>query len=89
MEKLVEGVMVNKVEIDVIIEFNLDNWCMDCLSKVDLFLFWLSVYEIKYLDDVLNRVSLNEFIEIVKIYSDEKLSKFINGVFVNIVLEDK
>ncbi|HDU0989783.1 TPA: transcription antitermination factor NusB [Listeria monocytogenes] len=89
MEKLVEGVMANKAEIDAIIEPNLDNWRMDRLSKVDLFLLRLSVYEIKYLDDVPNRVSLNESIEIAKIYSDEKSSKFINGVLANIAPEDK
>ncbi|HAA9954771.1 TPA_asm: N utilization substance protein B [Listeria monocytogenes] len=89
MEKLVEGVMANKAEIDAIIEPNLDNWRMDRLSKVDLSLLRLSVYEIKYLDDVPNRVSLNESIEIAKIYSDEKSSKFINGVLANIAPEDK
>ncbi|EAE8882039.1 transcription antitermination factor NusB [Listeria monocytogenes] len=89
MEKLVEGVMANKPEIDAIIEPNLDNWRIDRLSKVDLSLLRLSVYEIKYLDDVPNRVSLNESIEIAKIYSDEKSSKFINGVLANIAPEDK
>ncbi|HAC3678940.1 TPA_asm: transcription antitermination factor NusB [Listeria monocytogenes] len=89
MEKLVEGVMANKAEIDAIIEPNLDNWRMNRLSKVDLSLLRLSVYEIKYLDDVPNRVSLNESIEIAKIYSDEKSSKFINGVLANIAPEDK
>ncbi|EKL5980312.1 transcription antitermination factor NusB [Listeria monocytogenes] len=89
MEKLVEGVMANKAEIDAIIEPNLDNWRIDRLSKVDLSLLRLSVYEIKYLDDVPNRVSLNESIEIAKIYSDEKSSKFINGVLANITPEDK
>ncbi|EEO3731965.1 transcription antitermination factor NusB [Listeria monocytogenes] len=89
MEKLVEGVMANKAEIDAIIEPNSDNWRMDRLSKVDLSLLRLSVYEIKYLDDVPNRVSLNESIEIAKIYSDEKSSKFINGVLANIAPEDK
>ncbi|EAC6745624.1 transcription antitermination factor NusB [Listeria monocytogenes] len=89
MEKLVEGVMANKAEIDAIIEPNLDNWRMGRLSKVDLSLLRLSVYEIKYLDDVPNRVSLNESIEIAKIYSDEKSSKFINGVLANIAPEDK
>ncbi|MBC2351174.1 transcription antitermination factor NusB [Listeria welshimeri] len=89
MEKLVEGVMANKAEIDAIIEPNLDNWRMDRLNKVDLSLLRLSVYEINYLDDVPNRVSLNESIEIAKIYSDEKSSKFINGVLANIAPEDK
>ncbi|EAG3567267.1 transcription antitermination factor NusB [Listeria monocytogenes] len=88
MEKLVEGVMANKAEIDAIIEPNLDNWRIDRLSKVDLSLLRLSVYEMKYLDDVPNRVSLNESIEIAKIYSDEKSSKFINGVLANIAPED-
>ncbi|EEP7573300.1 transcription antitermination factor NusB [Listeria monocytogenes] len=89
MEKLVEGVMANKAEIDAIIEPNLDNWRINRLSKVDLSLLRLSVYEMKYLDDVPNRVSLNESIEIAKIYSDEKSSKFINGVLANIAPEDK
>ncbi len=40
----------------------------------------LACYEMKYVDDIPLAVSINEVIEIVKVYSTDKSSKFVNGV---------
>ncbi|MBC2177154.1 transcription antitermination factor NusB [Listeria booriae] len=88
LQKLVEGVVANKVEIDAQIEANLDNWSMDRLNKVDLAILRVSVFEMVYCEDIPDRVSLNESLEIAKIFSDEKSSKFINGVLANIAKDE-
>ncbi|EUJ30046.1 N utilization substance protein B homolog [Listeria grayi] len=87
VKKLVRGVDTHKADIDTAIEAHLDNWRKDRLNKVDLSILRLSVFEMKYCEDIPDRVSLNEAIEISKVYSDEKSSKFINGVLANIVQE--
>lgn len=87
VEKLVRGVDEHKEAIDALIEAHLDNWRKERLNKVDLAILRLSVFEMRYCEDIPDRVSLNEAIEIAKIYSDEKSSKFINGVLANIVQE--
>ncbi|MBC1456408.1 transcription antitermination factor NusB [Listeria newyorkensis] len=88
VDKLVEGVVANKTAIDELIAGNLDNWSMDRLNKVDLAILRVSVFEMVYCEDIPDRVSLNESLEIAKIFSDEKSSKFINGVLANIAKDD-
>ncbi|EUJ30818.1 transcription antitermination factor NusB [Listeria cornellensis] len=88
VDKLVEGVVANKTAIDELIAGNLDNWSMDRLNKVDLAILRVSVFEMVYCEDIPDRVSLNESLEIAKIFSDEKSSKFINGVLANVAKDD-
>ena len=61
----------------------MSDWTLDRLNKVDGALFLLSSYELKYLDTP-SIVSINEWVEISKKYSDEKITKMLNGVLDNI-----
>lgn len=76
----VNGVMENKIDIDKAIEKNISNWKMDRLSKVDLSILRLCVYEILYKEDIPDKVSVNEAINLSKKYSGAKSPAFINGV---------
>ena len=77
---VVFGVHNNLNDIDEAIKAALDKWKIDRISKVNLTILRLAVYEMKYLDDVPAKVAINEAIEIAKVYSDEKSVSFINGV---------
>ncbi|EUJ31787.1 transcription antitermination protein NusB [Listeria floridensis FSL S10-1187] len=88
VKKLVFGVSEHKQELDQKIEAHLENWKLDRLNKVDLSILRVGAFEMLYLEDVPDRVSLNESIEIAKVYSDEKAGKFINGVLANIAQND-
>ena len=61
----------------------MSDWTLDRLNKVDEALFLLSSYELKYLDTP-SIVSINEWVEISKKYSDDKVTKMLNGVLDNI-----
>ena len=74
------GIEEKHEEIDAIIEKNLKNWKIERISKVNLAILRIAVYEMKYVDDVPDKVALNEAIEICKKYSDEKSVSFVNGV---------
>ncbi len=50
------------------------------MSAVDRNILRLAVYELLYCADVPNRVTLNEAIELGKIYGSEDSGAFINGV---------
>jgi transcription antitermination protein NusB len=81
LNRLVTGVAEHKERIDAIITSQLENWTLERLANVDRNLLRISVYELLYCkDDVPVNVVIDEAIEIAKIYSDEKSSKFINGV---------
>lgn len=77
---VVFGVHNNLNDIDEAIKAALDKWKIDRISKVNLTILRLAVYEMKYVDDVPAKVAINEAIEIAKVYSDEKSVSFINGV---------
>lgn len=80
IKNLLNGVEANKEEIDKIIEKNLQNWKLDRISKVNLTILRLGVYEIAFDENVPKKVALNEAIELGKLYSDQKSVSFINGV---------
>ena len=50
------------------------------MSKVDLTILRLAVYEIRFDEDVPTGVAINEAVEIAKKYGQEESSGFINGV---------
>ena len=77
---VVFGVHNNLNDIDEAIKAALDKWKIDRISKINLTILRLAVYEMKYVDDVPAKVAINEAIEIAKVYSDEKSVSFINGV---------
>ncbi len=80
LEMVINGVYDNKESLDKIIEAKLQNWKLNRISKVNLSILRISIYEMKYVDDVPERVALNEAIDLTKKYSDEKSSAFVNGV---------
>ena len=75
----------NLTDIDEAISANLKNWKIDRLSKVDLSILRLSVTEILYIDSIPGKVSVNEAVNIAKIYGDDNSPAFINGVLAQIV----
>lgn len=85
IKEVVNGVVSKKDEIDKLIEDSLTNWKMDRISKINLSILRLGIYEMKYVEDVPDRVAINEALELTKRYSDEKSVSFINGVLDNIL----
>ena len=87
IKELLEGVELNKSEIDSLIEKNLNNWKLDRISKVNLTILRVGIFEIKFQEEVPDRVALNEALELGKRYSDEKSVAFINGVLDKVLNE--
>ncbi|MDN6626337.1 MAG: transcription antitermination factor NusB [Pisciglobus halotolerans] len=86
---LVIGVLENQELIDQKIQSCLEKWSINRLAKTDLLIMRIAVFEIVYVEDVPDRVALNEALEITKRYSDDKSRKFVNGVLANIVKDEK
>ena len=77
---ILNGIQDKKDEIDSLIKENLKGWTIDRISKVNLAIIRVGIYEMKYLDDVPKKVAINEAIEMCKVYSDEKSVSFVNGI---------
>lgn len=78
--RVLKGVEENKDLIDDEIKKHLKNWKMDRISKINISILRLAIYEIKFEETIPYKVSVNEAIEIAKKYSDDKSPAFINAV---------
>ena len=83
--RVLKGVEENMELIDNKIEQHLINWKLYRVSKIDLAILRISTYEILYENDIPNKVSVNEGIELAKKYSEERSFQFINGVLGNMI----
>src|SRR5690606_8291579 len=84
---LVNRVIIHKNEIDLKIKERVDNWEMNRIALIDKILLRMGLCEIFYFPDIPPKVSINESIEIAKVYSTSGSGKFINGIL-DAVLSD-
>ena len=63
------------------------NWEADRIAAVDFILMKMAVCELEKLTSIPVKVTLNEYIEISKLYSTPKSRMFINGVLDKLVAE--
>ena len=80
VEKVFVGVFENLEEIDEKISANLKSWKISRISKVSLAILRLAVFEMLYMEDIPQGVSINEAVELAKKYSTQDDASFINGV---------
>ena len=71
------------------ISSKLKKWSIDRLSKVDLSILQLAVFEILYIDDIPSKVSVNEAVNLAKKYGENNSPSFINGVLGSILKSDE
>ena len=80
MNGLFEGVKTNEAALtERIRAFLREGWSLERLSKVDLSILLIAVYEMDY-TDVGDSVAVNEAVELANTYSTDKAGAFINGV---------
>ena len=74
------GVYKNAETLEAAISKNLVGWKKERVSLVSMAILRLGAYEILFRDDIPEKVSINECIELSKKYDDEKTYIFVNGV---------
>ena len=81
------GIEENKKEILDNIEKNLKkDWKIERISKIDLVILKLAIYEIKY-KEIPYKVVINEAVELAKKYGEDNSKNFVNGILASIVKE--
>lgn len=85
----VKGIESNILNIENKISTNLKKeWKIDRISKINLVLLKLAIYEILYTETPY-KVAINEAIEIAKKYGDDNSPNFINGILASVVKESE
>lgn len=88
---LIEGAWGHREELDGLIENSSDNWSLSRMSKVDISILRMAVFELLYCEDIPFKVTMNEAIDLGKTFGAENSGSFINGVLdaLNLKLKKK
>ncbi len=85
IKDVILGINENLEEILKDIEQNLkEDWKLNRISKMDLSILKLAIYEIKY-NEIPYKVAINEAVELAKKYGEDKSKNFVNGILASIV----
>ena len=77
---LVQGTCEHKEELDKLIAGCSDNWSLGRMSKVDINILRMAVFEFLYCEDIPPKVTLNEAVDLGKTFGSENSGSFINGI---------
>jgi len=86
---LAKGVCDNRDSIDEIISKYSDNWKVSRISRIDINILRIAIYEMLNLSNIPHPVTINEAVDIAKKYGNNESGSFINGIVdrVRIALE--
>ena len=85
ISKIIEGTNKENDKIEALISENIkDDWDIKRISKIDLALLKLGIFEIVY-SKLPYKVVINEVVELSKKYGDDNSKSFVNGVLASVV----
>jgi N utilization substance protein B len=84
---LVDGVSVDAAAIDVMISSAAEGWTADRLAPLERNILRVAVHELLDWPEVPAAVSINEAVELAKVYCSTEAPPFINGILGRIARE--
>lgn len=85
LDALVGGVEKEKDFLKSVVSRFLRGFNIDRIYKIDLAILYVACYEILFMPDVPEKVSVNEAVELAKTYSTDKSPSFVNGVLAGVI----
>lgn len=79
-EELIHGVFEHRAVIDREITGCLEHWSFQRIARIDLAILRVALFELLYRPDIPPVVTINEAIELSKMFSIEEARRFINGI---------
>ena len=79
-QKLIGGIREHMEEIDGLTTGSTQNWKLNRMAVVDRNILRIGIYELLYQEEIPERVTINEAIELAKKYSTASSGAFINGI---------
>lgn len=84
-KNLFRKTILNYNEYNKLIEKHTKNWDIERIAFIDILFMQMTIAEVIEFPSIPIKVSLNEYIEIIKYYSTKKSSTFINGILDKII----
>ena len=89
VRNIVYGVITHIDSLDELANKYMKDWSINRIDKTGAAILRIGLYEMLYEDETPNVVAINEAIELSKTYSDEAVTKMINGVLDKIYHEEE
>jgi len=83
-EKIYKGVIENIEKIDKIIVLTAPEWPLKNISKIDLVILRIGIFELEFMKENAKNIVIDEAVELAKKFGNDSSSKFINGVLDNL-----
>ena len=77
---LVDGVLANLEFLDNAIRQTAPQWPLDQMSRIDVCILRLGIYEMAIARQVPVKVAINEAVELAKLFGSDSSGRFVNGV---------
>lgn len=88
VSQMLEGVAAHTEEIDEFVSRYSKDWMIDRISRVDLSILRVAIYEMLYRkEDVPTGAAINEAVELAKRYGGERSYAFVNGILGSVAKE--
>jgi N utilization substance protein B len=89
IKDLFRKTILNSDSYNQIIEEKVKNWEMDRIAIMDILLIKMALIELMEMPSVPVKVTLNEYIELAKLYSTPKSKIFVNGILDKMIVDLK
>ncbi len=86
---MVQGTRDRLNEIDSIIRKHAPAWPVEDLAAIDRNILRLAIYEIMFSDETPKKVSINEAVELAKLFGADNSPRFVNGVLGSVLNAQK
>jgi len=89
VKKLLRKTIIHSEENKRLIDESAKNWELDRIAFTDILIMQMAITETIEFQSIPIKVTMNEYIEISKVFSTKKSSQFINGILDNIITQLK
>ena len=85
MKTKVEKVLEKRPELDAAIDETAKGWSTRRMGKVELTILRLALFEIRFDEEVPDKVAINEAVELAKKFGGDESPAFVNGILAKLV----
>ncbi|MBE5950047.1 MAG: transcription antitermination factor NusB [Lachnospiraceae bacterium] len=85
IKKKLDAIVATEGTIDMLLSEAASGWRLNRMGKAELTILRIAVYEMRYDEEVPEKVAINEAVELAKKYGNDASAGFVNGVLAKLV----
>jgi len=87
--RLFRKTILNNTELEHMVDQKAHNWDVERIAIIDVLLLKMALAELLEFPNIPIKVTLNEYIELAKVYSTPRSNVFVNGILDKLIIELK